>query len=526
MATLRVLQRIALAAFLLAALNLVVLAIVGQYDVRLGPIHLAATYLFKPLLYLNGAFLLALALQYRNEGIDTAPAGEVRFHAGRTFWWCAVAVVVLLYAVSFTINLDFGDWTHRNITTHVSPFSFFAHRQYDGFYRPLVFLSLWLDNRIFGPALWGFHIQNVAWQLLNGYLLARLAFRLGFEASLARWAGIAFLVLPESFEAVIWPGARFDLMAAGLVLFALERALAGATGWSLVGYFVAGLCKETTYAYPLLLGGLFVLRGRLALPLPRRTWLQLLGSTFIVTVVLALIRVAIYGNLGGYPGGAGGKPINFILTPATFTSIITRMPATLFLVNTGAGLPVWLRATFIGYVVLLAYALLRGASAGRRTWLLAFPFLAVVPLMNMFGWMTPFAQQGRYLYHPAVWVILSVAAALYSLRHREVLMGCWIGLMMLGALFNTLVYVRMMHEATVVAQQAADKCKVSQCCRAMYVSNLPRDLYGAFYFGNQVARDLERDLPGVSVESTDAPAGASCAVRLRWTAENRWETLP
>jgi len=211
------------AAFSLASANFVLLAIVGHYDFRLGPIHLVATYLFKPLLFLNAAFLMGFALKNGICQLEEAPGASTYFRSRFLFWILAAAVIAVVYGISFRINLDYPDWTHRNITTHISPRNFFVRRQYDGFYRPLTFVSLLLDNQVFGAALWGYHVQNLLIHLVNGFLVSRLAYRLGLEQSRAAWAGIAFLVVPASFEAVIWPGARFDLMAGAFTFFALSE---------------------------------------------------------------------------------------------------------------------------------------------------------------------------------------------------------------------------------------------------------------------------------------------------------------
>jgi hypothetical protein len=514
------------AAFVVAAANFVLLAIIGHYDFRLGPIHLAATYLFKPLLYLNAAFLIGFALKYRTGPIEEAPEPRVCFRPGLLFWVAAVAVVVAVYGISFRINLDFPDWTHRAITTHAKPWSFFLHRQYDGFYRPLTFVSLWLDNKIFGAALWGYHVQNLLIHLLNGFLVARLAFRLGLERSRATWAGIAFLAVPASFEAVIWPGARFDLMSAAFTNFALERALAGAAGMATAAFCLGVACKESAYAYPLLLAALFLLRRPLRLALPKQKWFAVLSAALAATISLVLIRIAIYGNLGGYPDVAAGGNVNFVLHTKTFTSVATRLPAALFLINTGAGLPAWLRATLISYVAFLSVVFFSNISAGKRTLLLLLPFLAVVPMLNMFGWMTQFAQQGRYLYHPVIWILFVIIAAIPSLRFGNILLAAWVSIMMSAALFNTLAYVKMINAVDVAVRDAAAACRRANCCRTLYLSNLPRDLYGAFYFGHQVTHDLQTALPEVAVVATGAlPPESSCSVGLRWTEQNTWAAL-
>lgn len=69
----------------------------------------------------------------------------------------------------------------------------------------------------------------------------------------------------------------------------------------------------------------------------------------------------------------------------------------------------------------------------------------------------------------------------------------------------------MIHAVHVAVADAAAACKRANCCQTLYLSNLSRDRYGAFYFGYQAAHDLQTALPGVSVVSTDAlPPESSC----------------
>ena len=510
-------RKVTAVGYVAAALNFIILSVIGEYDVRVGPVHLAATYLFKPLLYLNAAFLLTFALNFSRRLDNPKNVSEGVFHSRLRFWAPAIAIVACVYGISFRINLDFFDWTHRSITSHATAWNFFLHRQYDGFYRPLTFLSLWIDNQIFGPALWGYHIQNLLIHLLNGFLIARLAFRLGLKQSAAEWAGLAFLAVPALFEAVIWPGARFDLMSGGFIFFALERALAGSIWVSTASFALGVLCKETAYAYPLLLVALFLLRNPLNLKLPKRKWLTTIAVGIGIAVVLVLIRVAIYGNLGGYPDVAKGGNVNFAFTPKTFASVFTRMPAALFLVNSGNGLPIWLTITLIAYVAFLSIVLFSGASAGKRTWLMVLPFIAVIPMLNMFGWMTQYAQQGRYLYQPVIWILFALVPAISAVRFSGVLMTAWVAIMSAAALFNTLAYVRMISAVHDDVVQAAAACKGAKCCRVLDIYDIPRDMYGAFYFKYQFVHDLKLALPDVEIVSDNAPRpDSACTLKLWW----------
>lgn len=520
-AMLRALRAVVTALFAAAAANVILLAFLDRYDVRLGPLHLAASYLFKPLMYLNAAFLLAIALGPAPETSPAAAQARPPRLLGVRFWLAALAIMAAVYSVSFGINLEDFDWTHRWLMTDVSALSFFTKRQYDGFYRPLTFLSLWLDNRVFGEALWGYHIQNILIHLLNGALVARLACRLRLSATAARWSGLLFLALPAGFEAVIWPGARFDLLAATFTLIALDRALAGSVALSTAAYVLGVLSKESAYCYPLILGALYLLRP-LAPPLERARMLRILFAAAAATVVLIGMRIAVYGNLGGYPLPEAGKTVHFAITAKTFTSIPTRLPAALYLVNSNAGVTVWLRIALIVYAGALAAALASGARLGARAALLLLPFLAVIPTLNVIGWLNQSAQGGRYLYQPAIWIVFAVAWALTCARRGPLLAATLTVSMAAAALFNTLAYVRMLRTAGIAVSSAAALCRNAPCCRTLHLRDLPGDLYGAYHFGYQVRWNLRKALPGVVLPAEDSPGPGPCAVDLHWTAQHTW----
>src|SRR5260370_32102323 len=88
----------------LAGANLALLALFSQYDVRLGPFHLAAHELFKPLLFLNAAVVLAALL---------SPA-----RPDETGWapplWLIAGVALLVYLPSVVVQgLSFSRGTLR-----------------------------------------------------------------------------------------------------------------------------------------------------------------------------------------------------------------------------------------------------------------------------------------------------------------------------------------------------------------------------------------------------------------------------
>jgi tetratricopeptide (TPR) repeat protein len=89
------------------------------------------------------------------------------------------------------------------------------------FYRPLLWVSLALDRRLWGLNPWPFHTENIALHCVNGLLWFWLLRRLG----LSRWWSITamtlWLTLPINSEAVAWISGRYILLFTSFVLGSL-----------------------------------------------------------------------------------------------------------------------------------------------------------------------------------------------------------------------------------------------------------------------------------------------------------------
>jgi protein O-mannosyl-transferase len=422
-------RRCLLVAVSIAAINVLWIALFGPYDFRLGPVHLAAHGLFKPLLYLCGALLAAALI---NSGVEEDRGwtpGDL---------WIALAIL-LIYLPSVTVSAVHNDWTHQadvvSRTTLKSLAELFVWRQPDGFYRPLVFLSLWIDARIFGDNQWGYHLQNIFFHVANSLLLIRVAVRLGLSEAASRWAALLFAVAAVNYEPVIWPGARFDLMAACFVLLALRSALGERVSlWSMsIFYVLAVLSKESAYCFPLLLVLFFVFRGKLQI-MP-------VGIVAALSAVLLGIRWAIFHGMGGYPAEAGVEP-HFALHLATFTSFFTRaLPVPLFGLNTNDALAWWARVALAGFAVAACgYAAFCGGSLKTKLALLGAALLSALPAVNLVDWISPVMHNTRYLYMPGMWIFLLLSSAAANNRARV-----WFGLLVLAnigaAVYNYRVFV-------------------------------------------------------------------------------------
>src|SRR5579864_3167755 len=182
------------------------------YDLRIGPLQLVAHGLFKPLLILNGVFILSFLFRKPREILRAAPTLS---------WRAPIAViavlVVVLFGFSFTVNPLYDEWNYRGLSSGFKTVGdlarLFASPQFTAWYRPLGFLSLWVDYHLFHQHLWGYHLQNTCLHLVNALLAFILSRRLGLSPAVARWAALLFSAAAVTYEPVMWPSARFDLLA-------------------------------------------------------------------------------------------------------------------------------------------------------------------------------------------------------------------------------------------------------------------------------------------------------------------------
>jgi hypothetical protein len=176
------------------------------------------------------------------------------------------------------------------------------------YYRPLWFLSLYVDHLVFG--LWspGFRITNLLLFALSAFFLACLLEALTGSRNLALSSALLYLVLPTSYASVLWIADRTGQLAVCLQMLCLWCFVRSVRLRSTSSWAVALLCaaaallsKETALVlFPLLgllaagLGAGMELRDR------KRLWWSL-APFLVLLLVYFLWR---YHILGTFLGGA------------------------------------------------------------------------------------------------------------------------------------------------------------------------------------------------------------------------------
>ena len=481
---------------------LAALVCAGALNLALAALGVTARSPYKPLLWLEGAFvLLAVAARGSGESHDgwIEKIGSVRFAA-----LLAVAILVA-YGQSFFVNFQHHDWTHRHISASLTSATAFAHlfsvRQADGMYRPLGFVSYWVDYRVFGEKLWGYHVQSVLLHVVNALLLAAMAIRLGFPRWTARIAAALFGLGAIEFEAVLWPAARFDLLAACFVLVALLCFLkywdAGGIGWlcgSLAAFAVAVLNKETGYAFVLIAA---------ALVCTHRVWgRERMRVTLFTVLLLALaagliaVRYCVYGDLGGY------ATVDLAITwKSVYSLLVNTLTLSMFGINTSVDGSWMSCAILIAFAVVVAAAavLYRGDRRGRMLALALLCVLSAAPAVNVIGWIRPSLLHSRHEYLAAMWMSLLAAAALAQCGKRWLATSALIAVSIAGLNYNVSVQRDMFQRAETIAQKVSADWEREGHPAVIQVTGVPDDANGVFYFGDELRRRIEEKTAGARI---------------------------
>lgn len=181
-----------------------------------------------------------------------------------------------------------------------------------GLYRPIPLSSLWIDHQIWGLNSWGYHLRNIALNMICTLLVYLIARQLIEKKIFAFIPAIFFLFHPAHPATIYWISARADLFCTMFYLagvFFIIRYLRTGSIWKCllgsIAFLFALFSKEMAVSAPLIIIPIAFLAQPEHSHIKKRILPAFLSATIPAAIYFA-IRVAVLGNPFG-----GGESYHF-----------------------------------------------------------------------------------------------------------------------------------------------------------------------------------------------------------------------
>ena len=393
--------------------------------------------------------------------------------------WAPAAVLAAAVGALYAVTVGFGylrfddpDYTFacpfvREGLTWSGVKTAFAQARYAAIWMPLTWLSYMADIAVGGPGPGPHHVVNVLLHIANTLLLARLAQVLapapqpGARQAFV-WGLVAFWALhPQRVEAVAWIAARKELLwtfwtLLGLLAWRRARVLPAVLCCAL-----ACLCKPTALVFPAL--AFLVAPPRTdATPCRRAAAYIPLGLCALATGALALYSQT-------HPAGMAVKELYYASFGVRLLNAVVAVGLVLGQMVLPLGLHLDYRAASGVWPVDGAAGLVLFAAAGvaavwaarrfgvrRVGWGLAWFFVALAPTLGLAASFGEHARADRFLYVPAMALVLAVARAGGGAVRRATLVACAVYVAGVAALAVPLVWSYRSDEAAFARTLACD----------------------------------------------------------------------
>jgi len=414
-----------------------------------------------------------------------------------------VAASFALYFPALSLGLLSDDFV---LLSRATRHEFWSASQ---FFRPFPLLCWAAVDRLgvpIGPSL---HVINVLLHGANAALVVVVARRFGLRRNTAIAAGLLFLTLAASVEAVAWASGIQDVLltTCGLT-FVLSCSVRVRSGWAIVGALacltLALATKETAVVVPLLAFTAWLARAG-----DRWQWRAATGG-LVVAGVYAAFRLAVIGAGDGF----AILPSGYLLK-----ELVSRPFAALAVPFTG---PELLRFPSLGAAVAwlltgaLVLATLRWrtdhAAFGRVARSALWIALCVAPVYSML-FVSADLQGSRYLYLAAAgWSILLASILIDDgalSRGRRIggmaATGAVLAVSLVGVRSHLADWVEAARLRDAVLASATDRLHDSTC-DVVFFANLPDSVAGAYVFRNGFIESLQgSDLKSRAAVGTGEP---------------------
>lgn len=317
------------------------------------------------------------------------------------------------------------------------PFGGAFNEEHASFYRPLFWMSLFLDRMVWGLDPFGYHLTNVLLHLFVALLIFSLVRRLFQKEVVAALVSLLWALHPIQTEVVAYISSRMASLSAFFSLLALHLFFmgetgtrlkrGGASGGAVLSFAFALLSYEMAVTLPLLMAVLDASRGSGGTGVNRPLRRALRYVPFlIVLAVYSLLRfmrfpfgspMTVVGFLDGFSPRLLSIPLvllgylKLLLFPLPLS-----VERSTFIPHPGTLLDpaVVLSVLLIG-LLLFAAGQTRASLPGTSAGILWF-FIALLPVSNLVPVYNRFAE--RFIYLPSLGLIMGACFAGYALARR------------------------------------------------------------------------------------------------------------
>lgn len=369
-----------------------------------------------------------------------------------------IALILLLAAGLLAYSNSFGNqlfWDDDDVITnnaYIKDFSYLPEYfsqnliagsgQVTNYWRPLLLISFAADYHLFGLAPWGYHLTNLLWHVLAGWLLFLLFRRLGAKEWLAGAVSLLFILHPLQTEAVTYVAGRADPMAAALgvgVLLAYvyfrQRNEKKFLYLSLGAFILALLTKEQSIMLP---GLIFMIEA--AFFFRRQAWRSSLFPILAfagISVAYFLLRITVldFNDILGGMDYDQGYDSNLGVRLLTFTYVFSKyiyllfVPANLHMayeIEPVVSVWSWSVFSFAILGVLFGYLIIRSWKKNRLvSFGLAWFLILLLPRTNIISINRPLYEHWLYLPMAGFWLailaLIGKAIGILAKRRKDIL---------------------------------------------------------------------------------------------------------